>query len=125
MVYHLVLKCSPGKEGYMGVMLVWNSVCIFILIPCVLADGGVPLTMIRENGNVRACVCIIFFLEEVKPRFIYLENWLSYSVIQHVNLQTARCLLLCRDSLCLSPFKLFFQTEKCQHNSNMHKLQWE
>lgn len=66
MVYHLVLKCSPGKEGYMGVVLVWNSVCIFILIPCVLADGGVPLTMIRENGNVRVCV-LFFSLKRLNP----------------------------------------------------------
>lgn len=70
-------------------------------------------------------IYIVFFLEEVKPRFIYLENWHSYSVKQHVNSQTACCLLHCRDSLCLSLFKLFSQTEKCQHNSNMRKLQWE
>lgn len=117
MFYHLVPKYSPGPGqrrlygGYAGLEVVLHL--RFDYLHDAVRQQRCPFSMIK---GMDAGV----FLAEVKPRFIYLGNWLSYPI--DAVCEFSNHVLCCRGCSCLSPFKLFPQKEKCQHNFNMHKL---
>lgn len=93
--YHLIPKHSSGTGqrrlygGYAGLEFVLYLP--FDSLHDAVSQQRCPFSMIKGMD-------VGVFLAEVKPRFIYLGNWLSYPA--GAVCEFSNCMLCCRDSSC-------------------------